>query len=193
MKKQLSIIVLLFAVLFVFACSGSQPLPPTDEGDIPAWFMEFSNDMNFFTSAKTATSKDMQMAIDKAVTDARAEISNQLNLKVQNLIKKFSDEVGTNENSTLVQQYSNTIKTYTEQQLSGSRIMKQQVKRDGNNFRSYVLVVYPLGAANAALQNALQKDQEMWIKYQSSEAQKELDEESRKYNEDMEKIKNMPK
>ncbi|MCF8307088.1 MAG: LPP20 family lipoprotein [Ignavibacteriales bacterium] len=192
MKKNVSILILFTSIILLTACSGSQPLPPTEEGEIPGWFFEFSNDMNFFTSAKTATSKDMQMAIDKAVAECRAEISNQLNLKVQNLIKKFSDEVGTNENSTLIQQYSNTIKTYTEQQLAGSRIMKQHVKRDGDNFRAYALVIYPLGAANAALQNALQKDKEMWIKYQASEAQKDLDEESRKYNEELEKINKLP-
>jgi len=60
--------------LMLIGCGGASSLQSTDTGDVPEWFSNVPKDPNFLYGAKTATSQDLQLALDKASTDARAEI-----------------------------------------------------------------------------------------------------------------------
>ena len=115
MKKLSSLVVLLVLSVMFIRCGGSQPLPETDKMDMPEWFLTPPEDPSYFYGVATATSKDMQLAIDKATTDARAKIAQQVEIKVQGLQKKFDEEVGTGENSTLLQQFTQATKTVVNQ------------------------------------------------------------------------------
>ena len=81
--------------LMLTGCGGSKSLEATDTGDIPDWFTNVPKDPNFLYGAKTATSRDLQLAFDKAATDARAEIGRQVEIKVEGLQKRFQEETGT--------------------------------------------------------------------------------------------------
>jgi hypothetical protein len=180
MKKLSSLVVLLVLSVMFIRCGGSQPLPETDKMDMPEWFLTPPEDPSYFYGVATATSKDMQLAIDKATTDARAKIAQQVEIKVQGLQKKFDEEVGTGENSTLLQQFTQATKTVVNQSLTGSKVKEKKLFQDGKNWRAYVLVEYPIGAANTALMQQLQKQEELYTRFRSSQTFKELDEEMKK-------------
>jgi len=94
MKKLSSLLVLLVLSVMFIRCGGSQPLPETDKMDMPEWFLNPPEDPSYFYGVATSTSKDMQLAIDKATTDARAKIAQQVDIKIQglqkNLMKKLA-------------------------------------------------------------------------------------------------------
>ncbi len=81
MKRLSSILAILILSFLFIRCGGSQPLPETDKMDIPEWFLNPPADPSYFYGTATATSKDMQLAIDKATTDARAKVAQQIEMK----------------------------------------------------------------------------------------------------------------
>ncbi len=177
--KKYSILLLLIAATFMFsACGGTKPLPKTDEGDIPEWFLNPADSPNFLIATATATSRDMQLAIDKATTDARASISRQMETELSSLQKKFDQETGVNDASTLRQKMTNAIKAVTKTTLVGSKPKQKHLVKDGSNWRAYVQMEYPLGAARQALVSAIKKDDEMYTNYKEAEAFKELEKET---------------
>jgi hypothetical protein len=135
----------------------------------------------------------MQLAIDKATTDARAEIGRTINLKLENLQKKFDEEVGVRENSTILQQFTQATKIVVSESLSGSQVKQKEISKDGEIWRAYVLVQYPIGAANDAFVQQIKKQEELYTRFRSSETFKELEDEVKKYEEWKEKQKDQLK
>ena len=176
----LSTILLIIILVSFFGCGSSTVnLSKTDSGEIPIWFLTPPNDPNNDTlfSAKTATSRDMQIAIDKATTDARTEISRQIEVNVQGLQKKFDEEVGLGEDSQLLSQFTQASKTVVSQSLIGSKVKDNKIIKDGNTWRSYVLVEYPLGAAKKLLLDKIKENEQLYTRFRASETFKELENE----------------
>jgi len=181
MKQLFTLFTFISLIVFLGACSSSKSLPSTDEGDIPEWYLNIPEDPNFLYAANSGTSKDMDLAVQKASTDARAEIGRQMELKVNALQKKFAEEVGTGDNSQLLEQFTTATKTVVSTELTGSKIAKKSIQKDGNNFRAYVLAEYPIGAAQQAFMKQISKNEELYTRFRSGEAFKELEEDVKKY------------
>jgi hypothetical protein len=182
MKKMFLLLPLFAAVVFSTGCGSSQTvLPKTDVGDMPEWFTTPPSDPDFLFGAKTETSTDMQMAVDKATTAARADISRQLEVKMQGLEKQFKEEVGTGDNTTFLGQFTQATKSVTSQTLTGSKVKQNKILKDGNKFRAYVLVEYPIGAANKALMEKIKQNQELYTRFRAGQAFEDLDKSVKEY------------
>ena len=190
MKKSLLSTLILLSVFLLFNCSSNKDLSQTEAGDIPDWFLTLPEDPNYVFAAKTATSQDMQLAIDKATTDARAEIGRTVELKLEGLQKSFDEEVGVRENATLLSQYTQATKTVVSTSLSGSKVKDKEFFKDGEIWRSYVLVEYPIGEANNEFVKQIKKQEELYTRFRSSETFKELEDEVKKYEQWKEKQAN---
>jgi len=163
------------------SCGGKKTIQSTDVGNIPSWFKNVPQDKDYLYAANTQASEDMQIAIDKATTGARSEIGRQIEVRLNSLQKKFSEETGTANDAQLLQMFSETEKTIVSTALSGSRIKKQEVKKDGTTFRAYILVEYPIGSANTALVEQIKKNEQMYTRYRAAESFKDLEKEVEKY------------
>lgn len=181
MKKLIPF--LLITTLLIISCSSHETIQKTDVGNVPSWYTNTPEDPNYFFAAATAASKDLQLAVDKAATDARAEIARQAELRLSGMQKKFDEEVGTPQNSTLLQMFTQANKTVVSTSLSGSKIIKKEIVEDGDNFRAYVLIQYPIGATSEALMQQIKNKEELYTRYRASQAFKELEEEVKKYEE----------
>jgi hypothetical protein len=177
----LTVLTALIAVLVVGCGGGPKSLQAVSECDIPEWYSKVPQDPNYLFAARTATSQDMQLALDKATTDGRTEIGRQTDLKVQGLQKRFDEEVGLNTDAQLMSQFTQANKTVVSTSLSGSRVKEQVMCKDGDLYRAYVLVEYPIGAANEALMGQIKKNNEMYTRFRASQAFKDLDSEVLKY------------
>jgi hypothetical protein len=150
---------------------------------IPPWYPKPASDANYFLAANTAVSRDMQLAVDKAAVGGRTEVARQVEVKVMGLQKKFDEEVGLPKDGQLLTQFTQASKTVVSTSLSGSRIMEQKIVKEGDGWRAYVLVGYPIGAASEALMKQISKNNNMYTRFRSSEVFKEMDEEVKKYEE----------
>ena len=65
--------------------------------------------------------------------------------------------------------------------LSGSKVRSQKLCKDGDIWRSYILVEYPLGAASEALMQQLKQNEQMYTRFRSTQTFKDLDDEVQKY------------
>ncbi len=170
----------LLTLLFI-ACGGNKALQKTSEGDIPDWYLNKPEDPNFLFEPATATSQDMQLAVDKAVQGGRAGIGRQVEVKMTGLQKRFQEETGIGEDAQLLDQFTQASKTVVSTSLSGSKEKYKKIVKDGNLWRAYVLVEYPLGAAQQALKEQIKKNEQMYTKFRASQSYKELDEAADKY------------
>ncbi|MCX6139042.1 MAG: hypothetical protein NTV54_16300 [Ignavibacteriales bacterium] len=178
---QMIVATMLLVLMFV-GCGGSkQPLQSASQGDVPDWYLNKPEDPNSLFETATATSQDMQLAVDKAVQAARTNLARQVETKVQAMQKRFQEETGLGQDSQLLDQFTQASKTITSATLSGSKVKKQQPMKDGNIWRVYVLIEYPLGAAQEALKAQIKKNEQVYTKVRASEAYKELESEVEKY------------
>ncbi len=165
----------------VMGCGGSRGTQSAETGDIPDWFTNVPQDPNYLYAANTQASQDLQLAIDKAVTGGRSEIGRQLEVKMEGLQKKFSEETGSGNDAQLLQMFTQAEKTVVSTTLNGSRVKYQKQVKDGELWRAYVLVEYPIGAANSALMQQIKNNDQMYTRFRSSESFKELQDDVDKY------------
>ncbi|HWP83064.1 MAG TPA: LPP20 family lipoprotein [Bacteroidota bacterium] len=173
----------LAAMLLVGCGGGAKTMQSAETGDIPDWYLNVPRDPNYLFAVNTATSQDLQLAFDKAITAARAEIGRQVEVKINALQKRFEEETGAGADAQILSSFTQATKTVVSTSLSGSRVSKQKQLRDGNMWRAYVLVEYPVGAANEALMQQIKQNERMYTKFRESQVFKELDEETKKYDE----------
>ena len=129
----------------------------------------------------TATSKDMQMAINSAKEDARVSIARQLETKINSMFKRFREEVGVGEDSELLSQTTDVSKSVTSKVLSGTRAAKMKPVKEGMIYRAYVLMEMPIGATNTARLDAVKKQEHMYTRFRASQGFQELEDEVDKY------------
>ena len=171
----------LVAMLLVGCGGGSEPLQKTDTGDVPDWYLNKPEDPNYLHAVNTSTSKDMQTAVDKATQAARTEVGRQVEIKINALQKRFTEETGIGDDAQLLDQFTQASKTVVSTSLSGSKEKQKKLVKDGNNWRAYVLVEYPLGAAQEALREQIKKNEQLYTRFRASQTFKELDDEVNKY------------
>lgn len=182
MRKMWVALFVLVAGVLAAGCGGAPAtLQTADEGDIPGWYNKPPQDSNYVYGVNTANSQDLQLAYDKATAGARAEIGRQVDLKVSGLQKRFEEETGVGQDAQLMQQFTQATKTVVSTSLSGTRVKEKLHFKDGNIYRAYVLVEYPVGAANEALLQAIKKNEQMYSRFRASQAYKDLDAEAKKY------------
>lgn len=182
MKALTYLLTIFLAFLLLQSCGGSKDLTDADEGDIPNWYLNTPEDPNYIFEPNTSTSRDLQMAVDKATTGARAGIGRQIETNLEGLQKQFAEEVGEGENSNLYQQMTQATKTVVKRTLNGSKVVKKKVEKDGDIFRAYVLMQYPIGSARKAFLSQIKNDEEMYTRFRSSKAFEELQKEVEKYD-----------
>ena len=182
MKNVISILFLTVLLFSYFGCGPSKTdLPGTDLGDLPEWFLTPPSDNDHFYAVATETSRDLQMAIDKAMVTARGEIGRQAEIKLEGLQKSFREEVGLGDDSQLLSQFTEATKTVLNQTLTGSKLKEKTVNKDSNTYRAYILMEYPVGAANVALLEQLKKNEQLYTRFRSTQTFEELDKEIQKY------------
>ncbi len=168
----------LVAALFVMACGSSKEanLSKVDAGNIPSWYLNPPTDPAFAYATSTETSQDMQMAINKAEQQCRADLANQISSKVSTLTKKFGEEVG-GKDSQLLTSFTQASKTVSSTELSGAKSKQRDVRQDGGMWRAYVLMEYNV---SQAMVSQLKKEEELYTRFRATQTYKELEDEANK-------------
>ncbi len=184
MKNNLFSILLIVSIsVLMVSCGGSKSLSETDTGDVPEWYLNTPTSENYIYEAASATSRDMDLALNKAETEARAKVGRTMQAKINSMQKKFEEEVGQGENSELLSQFTQATKVIVSTELTGSRVKEKKFVEDGSNWRTYVLMEYPIGAAQKAFLNKIKSNNELYTRFRSTEAMKEMEDDVKKYEE----------
>jgi len=125
--------------------------------DIPGWYLKpptATDDYIYFSG--TASSSDLAMSREKALLDAQMKVADTINGAMNALIKQQrSDNAGAlfadKTSVTVKKVIANTI-------MTGYRIEDTRVVAESRNYRTFVLVRYPIGDTNRLLKERLQRD-----------------------------------
>lgn len=174
-------------LLALAACGGPKTFdlaPPSAQETIkkaPDWYLQPPAEDDHLIAAATATSRDLQIAVDKARSQAQADIAQQLGTRLMNLTSRFQEETGLSNQSTLLSQFSSATKAVTDETLAGVRTRRTSAREEGDVYRAYVLAELPLAQANKLLLGRLQNQQEMYTRFRATEAYADLDAELQRY------------
>ncbi len=98
MIRQLSTLLIGATLLACSHKSASSDVAPTPSREVlrnlPGWFTKPPVDDKFLYGPATAVSRDLQISINKAETEGRNGIAQQLEVKYGALNKRFAEEVG---------------------------------------------------------------------------------------------------
>ncbi len=173
-RNVLWALTLLTSFLFVFGCGGP-PNPIPKDAPCPDWFYETPDDPEYWITTRTATSRDLQTAIDNATAAGRHELSNQIEVYVQGLTKRFNEEIRLEDDHNLHGLFAQATRQVTEQSLRGSRVAKQHSGKEENIWRACLMMEVPKHQFNEELVGQISKDEEMYVGFRESETFKELE------------------
>ena len=143
----------------------------------PSWYNSPPKSTEFFYSAVTAESQDMQLAIDKAKAAGRGELAQQLSIKFDGVSKRFQEESGLGKQAELLDQFNQTYKLVVSQEMSGSRMKEQKVIPGEGVYRAYVLMEIPVGEANKSLMAKLSAQEALYTRFRATQGYKDLNDE----------------
>ena len=143
----------------------------------PDWFLSPPRDPNFIFSVSTATSRDMQMAIEKAKINSRGELAEGMKTHAQTLTKRFNDEVAEGSDSEWLDTMNRTIKGVADETLVGVSVEKHHIATESGIYRAWVLLSLPIGDANRQLKAKIQENESLYARFRSTEGFKELEKE----------------
>jgi hypothetical protein len=196
-KYALSFFILVF-VIQVIGCGSPPPPPkpvdmpsqaqasnPQTPMDVPSWFMMTPEPDDVYAVYATgeATSRKMNIAMQKASQQARMNLGQSISAKVQSLIESMVEEAGMGENVQITEFYSETSKSVSDQTLSGATVVKKYpYQMNTGGYRVYVLMGLKKApfdnAASKAIVSKVQENQEeaMYANFKKTQAFNRLEE-----------------
>lgn len=167
---------LLGVLVLAVCCWGCASSGQKTKKGLPEWYENPPNaDEQALYAAAMAESRDMVVATKKAKVDARTDLAQQMATKVQNLEKLFSEEVGTDAEAELLQQFTSVTKAVTSESLHGTQEEEKKVYNlEDGTVRVYVLMSLPIGEANQALMAKLKANEHLYTRFRASQAFDEL-------------------
>ena len=197
MNKLLYTITL--TMVFFIACGGSTPprapvdMPsqaraaaPQTPMDVPNWFMmtpEPDDEYAVYATGE-ATSRKMNIAMQKSTQQARANLGQSIKAKVQSLIESMVEEAGMDENVQITEFYSEASKSVSNETLSGATVVKKYpYQTSSGGYRVYVLMGLKKApfdnAASQAIVSKVKENQEeaMYATFKKTQAFNRLNEE----------------
>ncbi len=170
---KLTTIASCFAIMA--SCSSSKttavPQVNNDEVEINQLCYQKTDDENLFANA-VAQSTDMQMAKDKAINSARAEIATATEAIVDRFIKRYRKDV----NEILDQKEEDRLQIAVKQTLVYSVIDCERITRttDGK-YRGYATVKLSKKGIKDALEKGVLENKELKLNFDQSQFDKIAD------------------
>ena len=162
-------------IITVMGCAGGSG----GQKSIPNWYLTPESDPAFIVGAGSGESRDLNLAMSEATLEARKKIAQEMEVEVQSLFKRFAEETGSSEDAVLLKQISDVSKSVTQQNLRGSKVVRQEVREQstdrGTKYRAFVLVEISSSALNDAAVQRLRTEEEMYTRFRASQAFQELE------------------
>ncbi len=133
------------------------------------------NDDGGMATVGMAESRKPDVAVARAKMNARKQLAQQVQVKIENLEKDFVEEVGDAETSEINQLFSSATKQITSQTLMGVVPKMQKFETDDGITTAYILMVLNPEIIDASLKNTNAKH--LYERFRASKAFEELDKE----------------
>ena len=184
-----------FIAIMVFAfqqCAGKTDLNPEATKTVikgaPDWYLDTPSKEGFRLVPSSATSADMQMAVNKASLDAANTLASMVKSEMNALVKRVREETGQEDDSELLDRFSQVQEQVVATTLEDWSVSKKAIERERNSkgkniFRAYVLIEWDEGAAQKRFLNKIQSEKEIYDAIKATELYEEMEDKVEKYRE----------
>jgi hypothetical protein len=129
----------------------AQDKPPAP----PSWYSKPKMDPQYLIARASATSKDKQLAIDKAQHDARVDLGKIVQTRLDSVRRVSERETSLDlEGTERYQKVGEKIAA----DLKGSRVRNQKTSKKGKSWTAFVVMEIPVGATSDALVREVKDD-----------------------------------
>jgi hypothetical protein len=141
-------VLLALSAVFVTGCATTVPdtvsIPDRPvKVNIPEWFSVLPKAEGSIFSSGTAVSPDLQLSQDMAILNAKVNLADRINSRVQSQTKSYSSQVGTESKSVARQELEKATKnTVADVDVAGYNVVKSQTVQQGYTYRTFVLLEY---------------------------------------------------
>jgi hypothetical protein len=177
MKKILVVMMLIPLALFLMDCGGK---PKAKTSDIPDWYLNPPQTEDAIMEAGDATKHSMGLAKEGADARARTAIARTIEVKVNSMLKDFLQESGVGEDAEALEFTSSVTKQVSSNVLNGCRIVKREMKTEGNMYHAYSLAQYDLNSLVEETLNAARKQKALYNEAKANLGFQELEKEIEK-------------
>jgi hypothetical protein len=145
---------------------------PAAQAELPTWFVKMPNDTpEMLFAAATASSPDMQMALDKARLQAERKLIELHGSKISSLTKSNRTDTG----DTMIESTSVTVQKNANGELIGAQRVDSQVSFDGQKYRAFVLLRLPTPEFNILLKQKVNVQSRKEAELRAARSQQELE------------------
>ena len=183
--------ILTIITVLLIGCGGSanKPSPqgsaasPETPMDVPSWYANaLPEDDTYLYSTGESTSRQMNVAVQKATQQARVNLGQQLTSAVQSMTESMVEEAGMEDNTQLTEFFAQTSKNVSNTTLSGSTVLKKYPYRMPNGkYRAYILMGLKKQVFNAAAAKEVtslvnkNKEEAMYANFKKTQAFERLE------------------
>ncbi len=195
MKKTLLSLLTVVVTLCLISCgsAGGPDLSPEPTRkvmkNIPDWFLNTPLKEGFRYETATATSQDLQLAINKATLDAASRLAATIQSEMEGYTKRVQEETGLGSDSDILDRYSQTqgqiIATALQDYIVAKKEILEEKSTTQDIFRAYILIEWDEGAANKRLLAQIQADKELYDAIRATELLNEMEEKVEAYRQRM--------
>lgn len=187
MKLIKTSLALVAAGLMLAACGGkSAPVAPKEDTFVeyceyrageraPEWYCnpDMAGGIAAIGEAKMNAGNDSNFQRTEAMANARDALARQMEVKVDNMFKNFTQTTGAGDDSTYDKATSNVSRQVASETLKGSKQLKRWVAKDG----TLVLLVGVPESTEVIdnIRSSLKNEKALWQQFQAQKAQDELD------------------
>ncbi len=171
----------MLAMAFVFfAGCAQQPEARNALNNLPQWYQEptvLGDAYAAAASARPNASGDLELQKIEAAAVARAELARQMQVRVKDMFKRATQELGLGEDRTVDHAMQYVTKQVSDVTLQNSH--QKKLFLDSDTGTLYVLYAMNEQTANSKIkslmQSSLGSEEAMWQKFQATQMWKELD------------------
>lgn len=181
MKKAILLFgILLFVTAQMIGCAARKPetttTPATDDiiDNVPGWYNNPPEDDEQFYGPGTGTSRDLQVARNKASQAAMAEVAKEIEAAFDAMRDQLLEEIGTADKSHFREQWTESSRLVVSQLLRGLHMEESGIQNEGGVYRAYVLYSMPVGASYGELERRLSENEEITTIIRKTEAFKQM-------------------
>lgn len=175
----------LFAVALCIGFTGCRSAPKTDSEKSTFDYLQEQaakiSDKGGMASVGVGESRVTQLALTRAKVEARKNLAQLVQVKIENLEKAFIEEIGETSGSEINQLFTSATKQITSQTLQGTVPKMQKYDVKGDVTTAYILMVLNPDIIHDSLKNSNKAGKHLYERFRASKAFEELDKEIKEF------------
>ncbi len=158
-------------VMGLASCGSKQKVVNKNGGEVeivlPCTGPEYRTDAKVFRATATDVSTNRQVAREKALTAARAELASEINTTVKRVTDRYNSSYNVGEDDETRGKFQDLTRNVVNQNLNGSVVICEKLTQDEQKrFHSYVCVELSGEELANKLKNGISKDDKLRTDYE---------------------------